>query len=550
MWTLENITSEQYDELYTGTTAMDVKHLFEREPESDEDALMNFFPSKLWRMNSGIYKIENKEGELIPFSMNFAQHFVYSRLLRHPRLMIGKSRQTGQSTWWLLYALDEAITKDNVKAGLMAQGIDEAAQLKERIERAWDNLHPGLVEFLGLKVTTRNTKEFALNNDSKIYIATSFRSGTLQFLHISEFAKISVKYPERAKETISGSMQAIRGGLPVILESTSEGPQGKFYEMWKSAEKHSGPLGPKDFMTVFLPWMSDPDCKIGVPQVVDREAEEYFEKLAVEYKEWRGEELELNDEQRWWWVSQLREFDGDMDMMSREYPGTPTEMFHSTKDGSYYGRLWRKYVIGMGRLINELYEPNLPVDVAMDLGMNDQMVLVFFQIFGAELRVIDEYTNSGEGLAHYVGVMRERGYGIRAVYVPHDAKVKELGTGKSRMHILRELGVPVRLLPRTKSVVDDIELVRRAIPFMWFDKDKTKYLQSCMENYTKEWDDRLGVFKDKARHDIFSHGGDALRYMVKSSYSRLRRESGEVKYADKKRKGRGRRGVVDGLSIG
>ena len=92
-WTLKNISPEMYDRLYEGTPAMEVKHLFEREPESDEDALMNFFPSKLWRMNSGIYKIENKEGDLIPFQMNYAQHFVYAHFLKHARLIVLKSRQ-------------------------------------------------------------------------------------------------------------------------------------------------------------------------------------------------------------------------------------------------------------------------------------------------------------------------------------------------------------------------------------------------------------------------------------------------------------------------
>lgn len=92
-WTLKNITPEQYDTLYEGTSAMEVKELFEREPESDEDALANFYPSKLWRINCGVYKIENKEGALVPFELNYAQHFVYAQYLKHPRLIILKSRQ-------------------------------------------------------------------------------------------------------------------------------------------------------------------------------------------------------------------------------------------------------------------------------------------------------------------------------------------------------------------------------------------------------------------------------------------------------------------------
>jgi len=92
-WFLPNITPEQYDEIYKGTEAMDVKGLFERTPTSDEDAIMNFYPSKLWRMCSGIYKIEDKEGNLIPFKFTLAQHKVYAHLLRHKRLVILKSRQ-------------------------------------------------------------------------------------------------------------------------------------------------------------------------------------------------------------------------------------------------------------------------------------------------------------------------------------------------------------------------------------------------------------------------------------------------------------------------
>lgn len=523
MWTLRNISPEMYDKIYIGTPAMDVKHLFEREPESDEDALMNFFPSKLWRMNSGIYKIENKEGDLIPFQMNYAQHYVYAYFLKHARLIVLKSRQQGISTYWLLHFLDQAIVEDHMKFGLMAQGLDEASTLKERIERAWDNLPDELKEFLGLKVITRNTKEFAMSNDSKIYIATSFRSGTLQGLHISEMGKIANKHPEKAKETKSGSMQAIRGGLPVIIESTAEGRSNMFYDMWITATKHEGPLAPKDFLPVFLSWVDDPDCRITIPQVVDKDAEKYFEELEYEYEAYSGRPLELTNEQKWWWVAQLREFDGDRGLMGQEYPGWPEEAFSATKDGTYYARAYREKVVKAGHLVDDLYEPSLPVDVAMDLGMNDTMVLAYFQTFGRELRVIDEYHNTGEGLLHYVEQMRATGYPIRAVWVPHDAKVKELGTGKSRLQILRELGVPVRLLPRTKSVIDDIEIVRQMIPHMWFDKRNTTYLQLAMENYTKAWDDRLGVFKDKPLHNEWSNPADAIRYMCIASKSKLLR---------------------------
>ena len=543
-WTLNNITSEQYDEIYAGTSAMEIKHLFESEPESDDDAIANYLPSKLWRMNSGLYKIENKEGDLIAFEMNWAQHRVYADSLRHPRLIILKSRQQGISTFWLLYALDLTIFEDNMKAGLMSQGLQESKTLKERLERAYDNFPEELLNFIGAHNIVRNSSEFALDNDSKVYVATSFRSGTLQFMHISEFGKISAKHPEKAKETKSGSMQAIKGGLPVIIESTAEGRHNMFYNMWVQADSHAGNYSPKDFKPCFLSWAEDPDCRISVPQLVNAEAEAYFSAGEVDYEAYTGNKLILSDEQKWWWVSQLREFTGDMDLMGQEYPLVPEEAFAATKDGTYYAKLFRKEVVAKGQIVGDIYEPKLPVDVAVDLGMSDMMVLVFFQTYNNEIRIIDEYHNSGEGIAHYVAKLKEKPYKYRTVYLPHDANVKELGTGKSREGIFRSMGVPVRRLPRTRSVANDIELVRKAIPYMWLDEKNCSYIKLAMENYTKEWDDRLGVFKDKPFHDEFSHAADAIRYMVIGSWHKIR-PKGVSKTTTKRRMSN----VVDGIAM-
>jgi len=542
---MPNITEEQFDEIYAGTPVIAEKHLWQNEPESDEDALINYYPSKLWRLTSGIYKIESKEGDLIPFAPNFAQHYVYAHYLKHPRMIILKSRQQGISTFWLMFFFDEALVQDNMKFGLMAQGLKEAKTLKERIVRAWEHFPTELKEFLGIGVTKQNHDEFSLTNDSKIYIATSFRSGTLQGLHISEFGMIAAKTPEKAKETKTGSMQAIRGGLPVILESTAMGRSNMFYDEWMKAVGHTGNLAPKDFQPVFLSWADDPDCRIDIPQIIDSEAETYFKEGCIEYELYTGKKLELSNEQKWWWIAQLREFNGDREMMGQEYPLFPEEAFMATKDGSYWSKLYRAEVVARGRLVEGLYEANLPVDVAVDLGMNDMMVLVFFQTFNNELRVIDEYHNSGEGILHYVNKMREKGYKYRSVYLPHDAVVKELGTGKSRYSIFREMGVPVRLLPRTRNVQNDIELVRKAIPYMWFDAAKTKYLQTAMDAYSREWDDRLGVFKDRPLHNEWSHPADAIRYMVVAAYHKIR-PKGRVDEAVMKRK---LTNVVDGLAL-
>jgi len=87
-----NITREQFDEIYRGTTVIKDKVLFEKPPVSDEDMILNYLPSKLWRLNN-LYTIRDKFGTPIRFNLHRAQHIVYAESLNHARLIVLKSRQ-------------------------------------------------------------------------------------------------------------------------------------------------------------------------------------------------------------------------------------------------------------------------------------------------------------------------------------------------------------------------------------------------------------------------------------------------------------------------
>ena len=108
----------------------------------------------------------------------------------------------------------------------------------------------------------------------------------------------------------------------------------------------------------------------------------------------------------------------------------------------------------------------IPVVTAWDLGMNDSTSIVFAQFVGTEIRIIDFYENSQMPLDHYVQVMRDwghqKGYIYGTTILPHDAKVRELGTGKSRIEILNGLGIQdVSVAPQLR-VDDGIASVRMA----------------------------------------------------------------------------------------
>ena len=529
-----NIAKEEFLQIYGKVVSTDI---FEREPVDDEDFVTNFLSSKLWRLNN-LYTIVDKDGMRIRFNMNHAQHVVYAASLEHPRLMILKSRQQGISTFWLVSYLDDALIHQDFNVGLMAQGKSEASTLLKRVNLAWDEFDPAISDFLGVKLTKDNTEEQGWANNSTLFIRTSFRSATLQRLHISEFGKIANRYPDRAKETKTGTLQAIRPGNTVVIESTAEG-DNEFKRMWDQAivaEEKSQRLGVpysgKDFKPVFLSWLRDPDCNSDTYEEANLNQEKYFEKIEAETG------IELTPSQKNFWIAQYRELGDDI---YQEYPATPEEAFAKTNDGSYYGVPYQQFVIKKGRKAANLYDPNLETFVAMDLGMNDTFTMVYFQEFRGGYRIVDEFYDSGEGLEYYVNHMRETGYTIDTVVCPHDITVQELGTGKTRLARLRELGVAnVKVLPRT-SIEAGIEQVRALLKNLWID-EKCDYIDGCLKNYSKEWDEKRGTWKNKPLHDKWSHGADAVRYLAMSNMQ----HRNEYEAAQESR---GASGVTDGLAL-
>lgn len=477
-----------------------------------------YLTSKLWRLNN-IYTIIGKDGEPCTFRMNVAQHRAYAASRQHPRIIILKSRQQGISTLWLVSYFDDAIFQPNYNLGLMAQGADEAATLLERAKFLWDKLSDDIKVFLNINLTKDNSKEFSFTNESKIFIRVSFRSATLQRLHISEFGKIANQYPKRARETKTGTLQALGKGNTGVIESTAEGIND-FKDMWDKAEiaLHSGTMSWKDFYPVFLPWFRDPDCIEPVNQAIDQEASDYFIKLEKET------DYKLTREQKNFWIAQRRELEGDI---YQEYPATPAEAFSASKNGSYWSKAFTDKVVHAGKVRPSIYDPNLPVDVYFDLGVDDYMVLGFTQWWRGEWRIIDEYFNEGYGLKHYIDEINDRDYNIRALRFPHDIAVRELsrsdGAGRavsreqSVREILRAEGLPWQIHTLAKgSVADGIEAVRRMIPNLVIDVRCT-YLMSCFHKYSKDWDDKLGVWKKTPRHDEYSHGADVLRGIASST---------------------------------
>jgi hypothetical protein len=201
--------------------------------------------------------------------------------------------------------------------------------------------------------------------------------------------------------------------------------------------------------------------------------------------------------------------------MKREYPSTPEEAFEASIRGAYYAVQMAK-VREQKRICRVPHETGLPVNVAWDLGMDDQTVLIFHQQVGPENRIFDYYENNGEALSHYVQVMQGKPYIYGEQYLPHDVAVRELGTGKSRLEQLEALGVKnIHVVQRELSMTEEhgIDAVRAMLGSCWFDEQNCDPLISALDAYQKEWDDKIGGFRQRPLHNWASHPADAMRML-------------------------------------
>ena len=468
------------------------------------DTLDMLLKKQKWRINR-LYKIKDKQGKVVTFRMNKAQETLFDNM--HYKNIILKARQLGFTTFIGIYILDCALFNSTINCGIIAHHMDDAKVIfDEKIKFPYDNLDPIIKDSRPAKTDRAGAIEFS--NGSKIRVSTSFRSGTLNILHVSEYGKLAAKYPDRAIEIKTGAFEAVAADQMVFVESTAEGREGEFYDMTMTAKKLKDgkkTLSLLDFKFFFFPWWQNPEYVLDPEDIlITTEDDNYFRDL-------EGQNITLNDDQKAWWVKKYATMG---DLMFREHPSYPEEAFKASIQGAYYGRtvtdLRRKGQIG-----NVPYEPGYPVYTFWDLGMDDSMSIWFCQFVGREKRLIDYYEHGGEGLAHYANVLREKGYVYGTHFMPHDANVRELGTGKTRHAVASELGInPINVVPRPKStdqLLDHIEETRSFLSTCWIDETRCNRGIVCLENYRKEWDDKMGAFRRTPLHNWASHGADSLR---------------------------------------
>lgn len=488
-----------------------------RKPQNEAE-LIECLKDPQWRIRN-LYKVKDKQKKIVPFKPNEAQE----ELLRGMwfRNVIPKARQRGFSTLIQIMALDTALFVPGSDAGIIAQDLDTAMDIFDsKIKLGYDNLPDAIQQMVPVESRTMTSITFA--NGSKVRVGTSMRGGTPNFVHVSEFGKISAKYPDKAREILTGTLPAVPVDGMVFIESTAEGRAGAFYEMSiqaKAAQDARAKLTPLDFKLHFASWWDADEYELDPSDVIITEKDhEYFGRIEAKI----GRELSLR--KRAWYVTTRRQlFAGDQQMMFQEYPSTFDEAFSVSMEGTYFANQLAQ-ARKEARLLPRIpIMPGVPCFTFWDIGNSDGTAIWVIQRVGNEWRCVRFVEGWGEPYSYFAQELQKIGVVWDTMFLPHDADHKRQGatSNKSPRQMLEELmpGVRFEVVPVIGDVNWGIQQTRDVFPLLWFDEEACKDGLIHIENYRRRWNKQQATWSSEPdKTGGHSEAADSLR-MFGQAYS-------------------------------
>jgi phage terminase large subunit len=236
-------------------------------------------------------------------------------------------------------------------------------------------------------------------------------------------------------------------------------------------------------------------------------------------------------EQNWrdnpWFTSVLK---AEMEEMRRRDPDGWLNIYEGKPlhalQGAIYARELRE-AAEQGRITKVPVVGGTPVHTAWDLGHSDNTAIWFFQRVGFEYRMVDFFSDNAQKLDHYLKALQQRGYLYGRHYLPHDAESNRL-EGKSVANQVRDVygKANVHVVPRTDSVVGDLNICRTVFEQVWFDQEKCADGLNALRHYRYKVDPDTGRTSREPLHDWTSDTADAFRTFA-IGFRQERRDSGE-----------------------
>lgn len=162
------------------------------------------------------------------------------------------------------------------------------------------------------------------------------------------------------------------------------------------------------------------------------------------------------------------------------------------------------------------YDPNLPVHLSWDFGVNDPTAILFIQPNGSEIRIFDYYEASDANIEHFAQYINSLPYTVPSFEAGDIAgRARDLTSGKSPIQELARLKHFVRSTP-IPSIPAQIRNTHKFIPRIYVSSSNPncERIRDCFLNYRypKKESTLINQSNEIPIHDEYSHAMRALEY--------------------------------------
>jgi hypothetical protein len=456
-------------------------------PERIEEDAEGALSDPIWRICNLYEFIDDKSVQRL-FEPKPEQRVIIWDIVERglTNIIIVKARKLGMSTALCIIGADFMAFRAGFEVALVDKTFPDAKDKIRKIVRpALENLPSELRGVFVNPPRADNEDTYGLwsghpGDIPSLYRAgTSFRGGTPNMLHVSEWGAIQFEDPQRSEEIKTGAMQAARRGIRIIETTWKGGKGGHVWPYVKQAEETPDEKKKQnDWFLRFFPWWLDEanqDFEAD-PERIDEETKEYLDGVEKELQ------ITFTTAQRGWYHKQKMELGG---FMKRENPSTLEEAWNVPVEGAIYADAIEK-LRGRRRILNFDIDSGVEVDTFWDLGAPIHTVA-------------------------WMDAKAERaGWRYGCHYLPHDGASTQKG-GVSFVSELQTAGFThLRVVPRTPDIEIGINRVHLMLPYMRFHAANCETGLHHLETYRRKLD-KQNAITPIIVHDKSSHAADALR---------------------------------------
>ena len=394
----------------------------------------------------------------IPYTPRKHQKYIHHNIDRHRWSVLVCHRRFGKTVCMINQLIKSALLSKlkNPRYAYIAPTFKQAKSI------AWDYMKQFTLKIPNVRFNETELR-VDLPNGSRITLLGSENCDGLRGIYldgcvIDEYANVNERlFPEIIRPALSD-----RKGYCVFI-GTPQGMNNNFYDLYNHAQ------GAEDWFHY--------KAKASQTKIVDPDELEKAEEIMGSNK--FKQEFECD------WIANI--------------------------EGAVYGEIVAE-MENKRQLGRVPYDPALPVSTAWDLGVSDHTAIIFFQQLGSAINIIDYYEERGQGLPHYVDVVKSKDYIYGDHFAPHDIEVMEFSNGKTRREVAYQLGIRFKVVPKI-PLEDGIHATLMTLPKCWVDTDHCKKLIDALRHYHRKYIDKNRMFRSKPVHDWSSHACDAMRYL-------------------------------------